>query len=111
MSQVLFAARRFVSRSVAVGAHALLVFTAVLLFCALMPHWLVAVGLLAAAARSLGWPVRQLVVAAVALNLMLAVDVVVLKIVALFALFKTCFLGRPLLNGHVWNERLSRCHC
>ena len=73
----------------------------------ILPRIFLALGLFAFIVRSLGWPVKAFMAAAFAFYVLMSVDSCLITVLALFALFKTCVLRRPLLDRARWNRRLS----
>ncbi len=80
-----------------------------------LPGWLVAFGILCAVARVLGWraPPVQLALAAMAFQVLLALDACLLKLLAVFIVVKKIFLGRPICNRTYWRNRfrMHNQHC
>lgn len=72
-----------------------------------LPHSLLALGLFAAVIKSLGWPLKQLFFAGFLMLVLMSVSPCLLQIGAAYAIVKTCFWKKPLLNREYWNRR---CH-
>ena len=71
----------------------------------LLPHGLVAFGLFAAIVRALGWPMRQLIFAGFVLFVLMSVSPCMLQLMAAYAVVKTWYWRKPLLDREYWNRR------
>ena len=73
----------------------------------IMPRIFLALGIFAFAVRSLGWPLKTFLPAALVFFVLMQLESTLITVVALAAVFKTCVLGRPLLDRDHWNARLG----
>ena len=72
----------------------------------IMPRIFLAFGIYVFALKSLGWPLKRFLPAAFVFFILMQLESTLITIVALAAVFKTCVLGRPLLDREHWNTRL-----
>jgi len=85
------------------------IFTAltVLIPILIMPRIFLVLGIYVFALKSLGWPLKKFLGAAFVFFVLMQLESTLITIVALAAVFKTCVIGRPLLDREHWNARLG----
>lgn len=76
-----------------------------LLLVAMMPHYLVVLGVLATMNMALGWPWRDFLLVVGAIEFLPMLDPILLKVFALYALYRTFVQRRPILDPNRWGRR------
>ena len=70
-----------------------------------LPQFLVAFGLFFALARAMGWPIVRFVVGGLILQVLLAFDPLLLRVLAVYAIIKTCVYKKPLVDLDYWRNK------
>ena len=77
----------------------------------MVPKFFLILGIFAAFMKSFGIPVTPLVLGGIAFEILTALDPILITLLAIWTIWKTVILRKPLVDVSYWRNRInSRCH-